>query len=231
MKDIDELEKDLEDFYVKGKSIKKQVSVEKYKKMKKEEKQEEINIFREIVSTVLYILAAVAFTFVFVNFVGERTLVSGSSMESTLSDHDQLYLDKFKYKVSDPKRFDVIVFPCNEENKEKWVLPFKKKSAEVDYIKRIIGLPGETVYINEQGQIYIDGVLLQESYGREVMRDPGVALYTVTLQDDEYFVLGDNRNNSLDSRFASVGNVKRRNILGKAQFKMYPFNEMGSIYK
>jgi len=231
MKDIEKIESELEDFYFKGKKIKKEVSEEKLEKMKKEEQEEEINIFREIVSTILYVFAAILFTFLFVNFVGERTLVSGSSMESTLSDRDQLYLDKLSYRFSNPERFDIVVFPCDESKKEKWILPFKKKSDEVDYIKRVIGLPGETVYINEAGEIYINGGLLEESYGREVIADPGMAIETVTLGSDEYFVLGDNRNNSLDSRFVSVGNVKRRNILGKVSFRIYPFNEMGKIDK
>lgn len=231
MRDIGKMEEELEDFYFKGKSIKKEVSKEKMEKMKMEEKEEEINIFREIVSTVLYVFAAVLFTFLFVNFVGERTLVSGSSMESTLSDGDQLYLDKLSYRLHDPERFDIVVFPCDETKKEKIILPFKRKSAEVDYIKRIIGLPGETVFINELGEIYIDGQLLSETYGREVIADPGLALDSITLGADEYFVLGDNRNNSLDSRFVTVGNVKRRNLLGKVNVKLYPFNEIGKIDK
>ena len=231
MKDIEKIESELEEFYFKGKTIKNEIPKEKIEKMKKEEKEEEINIFREIVSTILYVFAAVLFTFLFVNFVGERTLVSGSSMESTLSDGDQLYLDKLSYRIHDPERFDIVVFPCDETKREKWILPFKSKSAEVDYIKRIIGLPGETVYINERGEIYIDGKLLSETYGREVISDPGLALNTVTLGEDEYFVLGDNRNNSLDSRFVSVGNVKQRNLLGRVNVKIYPFNEIGKIDK
>lgn len=231
MKDIEKLEEELEEFYIKGKTIKKDIPQEKITKMKQEEKEEEINIFREIVSTILYVFAAFVFTFLFVNFVGERTLVCGSSMEKTLSDSDQLYLDKLAYRLHDPERFDVVVFPCDETKKEKWILPFRRKSAEVDYIKRIIGLPGETVYINEAGEIYIDGLLLTESYGREVIEDPGMAIDGITLGEDEYFVMGDNRNNSLDSRFVSVGNVKRKNLLGKVSVILYPFNEIGKIDK
>ena len=92
--DIKKMEEDLEAFYFRGKKLKEEVPVQKMEKIKKEEAQEEFNIAREIVSTILYVFAAVLFTFLFVNFVGERTLVSGSSMESTLSDGDQLYLDK-----------------------------------------------------------------------------------------------------------------------------------------
>lgn len=228
--EIKKMEEDLEAFYFRGKKLKEEVPIQKMEKIKKEEAQEEFNIAREIVSTILYVFAAVAFTFAFVNFVGERTLVSGSSMESTLSDADQLYLDKLSYRLHDPERFDVIVFPADPEKRDKWVLPFRK-SEEIDYIKRIIGLPGETVFINEKGEIYVDDKLLFETHGREVIQDPGAALYGVTLGEDEYFVLGDNRNNSLDSRFASVGNIKRENILGKAQVRLYPFNEVGSIYK
>ena len=117
-------------------------------------------------------------------------------MEPKLSDQDNLIVDKITYQFKDPERYDIIVFPFQyEEN--------------TYYIKRIIGLPGETVYIDREGNIYINDELLEDGYGREVIKEPGRAYEPITLGDDEYFVLGDNRNNSSDSRDPSVGNVKK----------------------
>ena len=145
------------------------------------------NVIREVISTVLYILVVLVAVYLFIAFVGQRTGVRGSSMEPTLSDRDNLIVDKISYRFHDPERYDIIVFPFQyEEN--------------VFYIKRIIGLPGETVYIDEDGGIFINGELLQENYGKEVILSAGRAGEPITLGADEYFVLGDNRNNSSDSR-------------------------------
>ena len=96
------------------------------------------------------------------------------------------------------------------------------------YIKRIIGLPGETVQIAD-GTIYINGEVLEESYGREVMQDPGIAAEPITLGEDEYFVLGDNRNQSSDSRDPSVGLIHRDEIIGRAWLRIWPLNSFGIL--
>ncbi len=173
-------------------------------------------VAKEILLTSLYLLAALTLTYLVIHFVGQRTEVIGSSMYPTLEDTDNLIVSKITYRIQDPKRFDIIVFPFQYEN-------------ETYFIKRIIGLPGETVRIDEQGVIYINDVELKENYGREVIEDPGRALQPITLGDDEYFVLGDNRNNSTDSRTAIVGNVKRSQIIGKAWIRIYPFSKFGKI--
>lgn len=153
-------------------------------------KEKSRGIAGEILSFLLYVVVVVGITFLIIHYVGQRTYVSGSSMENTLSDGDNLIVDKITYRFSDPKRYDIIVFPYQyEEN--------------TYFIKRIIGLPGETVQIVD-GIIYIDGEALQESYGREVMKNSGLAADPVALGEDEYFVLGDNRNDSTDSRDPSV---------------------------
>ena len=96
------------------------------------------------------------------------------------------------------------------------------------YIKRIIGLPGETVQVID-GYMYINGKKLDEHYGAEVMEDPGIAAEPIKLGDDEYFVLGDNRNHSSDSRVASVGVLTRDMLIGRAWVRIYPFNKIGVI--
>lgn len=171
---------------------------------------------KDILSTSLYLLAVLVMTFLVVTYVGQRTMVIGSSMEPMLSDGDNLIVDKISYRFHDPQRFDIIVFPFRYAEK-------------TYYIKRIIGLPGETVYIDEEGTIFIDGASLEENYGKEVIADPGRAYEPITLGEDEYFVLGDNRNNSSDSRDPVVGNIHREEFVGKAWMRIWPFSKMGMI--
>ena len=166
------------------------------------------NIVKEVFSTLLYILVVLAATWLVITFVGQRTQVNGSSMEPTLSHNDNLIVDKISYRFSDPQRFDIIVFPFQYEE-------------DTYYIKRIIGMPGETVYIDEAGTIYIDGEVLQESYGREVMVAAGRAAEPITLGEDE--------NNSSDSRDPSVGNIHRRDIIGKAWIRIWPLGKFGVL--
>ena len=169
-------------------------------------------ILKEILSTSIYLLVVLLITYLIVNFVGQRTEVVGSSMESTLSEGDNLIVDKITYRFSKPKRYDIIVFPFQYEK-------------NTYYIKRIIGLPGESVRIDSDGVIYINGKELIEYYGREIILDPGIASDEITLGRDEYFVMGDNRNNSTDSRSASVGNIHKKNILGRAWLRIWPLHK------
>ena len=173
------------------------------------------SILKELMGWLLYIIIIVGAAYLIVTFVGQRTQVSGSSMETTLSDGDQLIVDKMSYRFRDPKRYEIIVFPYQYE-------------PNTYYIKRIIGLPGETIQIID-GYIYIDGEQLDEHYGNELMNDPGIAAEPVTLGEDEYFVLGDNRNNSQDSRAVNVGVIHRKDILGRAWIRIWPLDSMGVI--
>lgn len=171
---------------------------------------------KEILSTSLYLLVVLAVTYLVIHFVGQRTQVQGESMEPTLQNGDNLIVDKITYRFNEPQRFDIIVFP------------FKYKE-DTFYIKRIIGLPGETVQITNEGEIYINDELLKEGYGKEVMLDPGNAYTPITLGEDEYFVLGDNRNNSSDSRSSSVGVIHKDDIIGRAWMRIWPFSEFGIL--
>lgn len=173
------------------------------------------SILKELMGWLLYIIIIVGAAYLIVTFVGQRTQVSGSSMETTLSDGDQLIVDKISYRFRDPKRYDIIVFPYQYE-------------PNTYYIKRIIGLPGETIQIID-GYIYIAGEQLDEHYGNELMNDPGIAAEPVALGEDEYFVLGDNRNNSQDSRAVNVGVIHRKDILGRAWIRIWPLDSMGVI--
>ena len=169
----------------------------------------------ELLSWLIYIVIVVILSLGIITFIGQRTKVSGHSMETTLSDGDNLIVDKISYRFRDPERFEIIVFPFQYEE-------------HTYYIKRIIGLPGETVQVID-GYVYINGEVLDENYGLEVMDDPGIAAEPITLGEDEYFVLGDNRNHSSDSRDPSVGVLHRNDIMGRAWIRIWPFDKFGVI--
>lgn len=176
--------------------------------------KKEKSVAQELLGTVLYIAVVAFVCFLIITFVGQRTTVSGQSMEPLLHDGDNLILDKLTYHFRDPERFDVVVFDQTESD---------------HYIKRIIGLPGETVQIID-GYVYINGERLKDDvYGKEVMLQPMRAADPITLGEDEYFVLGDNRNYSRDSRDPGVGNVKRSQILGRAWLRFWPLNQIEFI--
>ena len=176
---------------------------------------EENSIWRELGGWLLYLLVIIGLSFLIITFVGQRYRVDGSSMETTLSDGDNLIVDKISYRFRDPKRYEIIVFPYQ----------YKENTY---YIKRIIGLPGETVQVKD-GYVYINGEQLDEHYGNELMVDPGTAAEPITLGEDEYFVLGDNRNHSSDSREETVGVINRDNLVGRAWIRIWPFSKFGVI--
>ncbi len=175
-------------------------------------------VMKEFLNTAIYLLCVLGAVWLVSTFVGQRTEVEGASMENTLHNGDNLIVDKLSYRFHDPERFDIIVFPFQYQ-------------ANTYYIKRIIGLPGETVQIMEDGSIYINGEKLEESYGREVIQPEtiGRAAEPIVLGEDEYFVMGDNRNNSSDSRTDIVGNIKREDIIGKAWLRIWPLSDFGVL--
>lgn len=181
-----------------------------------EDKEKSKKIFRCILDWVIYIGIIFLFTYLIITYVGVRTRVSGQSMQPTLHDGDNLLVDKLTYRFREPKRYEIVVFPYKyEEN--------------TYYIKRIIGLPGETVQIID-GYVYINGEKLKKDYGAEVMQDAGIAEVPITLGEDEYFVLGDNRNHSSDSRVPNVGVLKRKDLMGRAWIRIWPFDSIGVIF-
>lgn len=137
-------------------------------------------------------------------------------MMNTLNNGDNLIVEKISYKFSDPDRFDIVVF-----------YPFGKKAKEY-YIKRVIGLPGEHVCIKDS-TIYIDGEVLEENYGKDLVRYAGIAENGITLGEDEYFLMGDNRLESFDSRYPEIGPVSKDKIAGRAVLRIYPFKQFGSL--
>ena len=174
-------------------------------------------VVTDIVEMIIGSLAAIFLAFVIVFSIGMRTSVIGNSMEPALYNGQEILMNRVVYKLSSPKRNDVVVFlPNGNENSHY-------------YVKRVIGLPGATIQIKD-GRVYINGVLLNEDDALDQMIDAGIAQNELTLAADEYFVLGDNRNSSEDSRSGNIGALKKDNIIGKAWFHMASENEsMGLI--
>ena len=173
-------------------------------------------IIKEIVIWLLLIVLTITASYFITTNVFVKTAVAGVSMEPTLMEGQVVIVNKIEYYLKSPKRNDVIVY--------------KQSNREHSYyeIKRVIGLPGETVKI-KNGIIYINDEVLKEKIKTETIENAGLAEEGIKLDDNEYFVLGDNRNDSEDSRFASVGNVLKNEILGKAVATEKPFTLVDSV--
>ena len=176
-------------------------------------------VMKEFLNTAIYLLCVLGAVWLVITFVGQRTEVEGASMENTLHNGDNLIVDKLSYRFRDPERYDIIIFPGPEEFGQH---PY--------YIKRIIGMPGETVQIKD-GKVYInDKELKSDVYGiTDYIDYPGIAEEPITLGDDEYFCLGDNRPVSQDSRYKEVGPVKRSIIVGKVWIRIWPLTKFGKV--
>ena len=172
-----------------------------------EEKKE--SKLKNFLGTCAYIVVIFLILFVVIQLLVIRTKVTSMSMDPTLQEKDNIVVEKVSYFFGDPDRFDVVIFPFEEEK-------------GTYFIKRIIGMPGETVQIDEKGTILINGEALDESYGNAVMESAGEAAEPIVLGKDEYFVLGDNRNDNADSRHPMVGNVAGDEIIGRVWLRFWP---------
>lgn len=173
------------------------------------QKKKKLNsrLLKDILEMIAGGVVAVFLAFVIVFSVGMCTSVIGDSMEPALYNGQKILMNRIIYRLSTPKRGDVIVFLPNGNQNSHY------------YVKRVVGLPGETVQIRE-GRVYINGVLLEESEELDKMIDAGIAQNELELAMDEFFVLGDNRNSSEDSRSGNIGAVNKDTIIGKAWFHM-----------
>lgn len=173
----------------------------------KKKKRISASTVKEIGHWLFLVFVSVLLAFVLVFSVGMKTSVIGVSMEPSLYAGQQILINRFVYQLVAPKRGDVIVFLPNGNQNTHY------------YVKRVVGLPGERVQIKE-GWLYINGILQEEDESYDKMADAGIAENEITLGNDEFFVLGDNRNNSEDSRSGNIGVVKRETISGRAWFHM-----------
>lgn len=172
--------------------------------------------FKSILLWIVEIIVVVGVGILLALGYGKSTVMQEGSMDPTLAAGDTLLIDRAVYRFSTPKRGDIIAFKISDD-----------KQAST-HIKRIVGLPGETIQI-KNGQILIDGETYQEQKNFPAIQNPGLAETSVTLKSGEYFVLGDNRNNSEDSRFVDMGNVKKKNIIGKLWFVVSPWEKFGIL--
>ena len=175
-------------------------------------------LIRNIVECIVIVLITAFIAYVAVSFLGMKTVVVGNSMEPVLLNSEEVVLDRLITVIANPKRGDVIAF-----------LPKGNEKAHY-YIKRVIGLPGEKIQI-KGGRVYIDGALYDDEYGNDMIADPGLAENEFILGDEEFFVLGDNRNYSEDSRSGNIGAVKKENIYGKVWYKKKSAYQKGGFVK
>ncbi len=175
-----------------------------------------MKIIKEVLIWIAEIAIAILLAFTIVYFVGLRTSAVGQSMAGTIYNGDTILVNRFVYLVSDPKPNDIIVFRPNGNEKSHL------------YIKRVIAGPGDTVEIR-QGVVYVNGEIFREAVEVASIEEAGIASEPIKLGTDEFFVLGDNRNNSEDSRFANIGNVKKEYIIGKVWFRITSLREFGIL--
>ncbi|WP_058485549.1 signal peptidase I [Defluviitalea phaphyphila] len=169
----------------------------------------------EFLGMIKEIIIVIIIVFFVRTFIFENTKVIGPSMEPTLLENDILIINKFEYYFTEPERGEIIVFPY-------------KGDPSKHYIKRIIGLPGETIDI-KNGVVFIDGNPLEEDYILEPMQQRGDISFPFVVPDNTYFVMGDNRNNSSDSRYQDVGTIEKSKIIGHATMRIWPLNKFGIV--
>ncbi|HJA71464.1 MAG TPA: signal peptidase I [Candidatus Lachnoclostridium stercoravium] len=174
---------------------------------------EERSLLRRIISWMVDIILVIACAWFTVYTFGTEVTVAGSSMSPYMENEDVVLMNRLSYELSSPDRFDVVVF--------------RREDGRVN-VKRVIGLPGETVQIYG-GYVFIDGERLKADNGLDEVSLAGLAETPVTLGEDEYFLLGDNRDSSEDSRFINVGNVKKDQILGKVWIRILPVRRFSLI--
>lgn len=167
---------------------------------------------KEFIELLKSVVIAVIATFIIITFIFQTVSVDGLSMQPTLQNNDRLILEKVTYYFRKPKPGDIVVIKYPSDTSQK-------------FIKRVVAVGGDKVKI-QNNKLYINGVAKEEKYiNEETMQD----FSEVEVPEGTIFVLGDNRNHSEDSRFADVGFVKLKLVVGKASFRIYPFNTVGRI--
>ncbi len=180
----------------------------------KSNRSSERSQIREVVNLVVYVASIIVIAILLNKFVIQKVEVDGPSMNTTLKTGQHLIVEKVTYYFRDPKREEIVVFtPPGYED-------------DTLYIKRVIGVPGDKIQIID-GAIYLNGEKYDDKHWTEEILDPGIADEEITVGEDEYFVVGDNRNDSTDSR--EFGTIKKSSIMGKAVLRVWPFSKFGPL--
>ena len=191
-------------------------SEERKKGKAEEKKKKKRSPVSYAIEFAIYIILILGCVFWVPEHVIQRTVVNGESMENTLHTGESLLVEKVSYRFNDPQRYDIIVFYPEGRDVDEY------------YVKRIFGLPGETIQITGN-DIYINGEKIEDGFAKSGMDDPGIAAEPLTLADDEYFVLGDNRMVSLDSRDPDLGPIKAEDIAGHVILRIWPLKKFGTL--
>ncbi len=191
-------------------------SEERKKGKAEEKKKKKRSPVSYAIEFAIYIILTLGCVFWVPEHVIQRTVVNGESMENTLHTGESLLVEKVSYRFNDPQRYDIIVFYPEGRDVDEY------------YVKRIFGLPGETIQITGN-DIYINGEKIEDGFAKNGMDDPGIAAEPLTLADDEYFVLGDNRMVSLDSRDPDLGPIKAEDIAGHVILRIWPLKKFGTL--
>ena len=191
-------------------------SEERKKGKAEEKKKKKRSPVSYAVDFAIYIILILGCVFWVPEHVIQRTVVNGESMENTLHTGESLLVEKVSYRFNDPQRYDIIVFYPEGRDVDEY------------YVKRIFGLPGETIQITGN-DIYINGEKIEDGFAKNGMDDPGIAAEPLTLADYEYFVLGDNRMVSLDSRDPDLGPIKAEDIAGHVILRIWPLKKFGTL--
>jgi len=193
---------------------KKKQEKKKFSEMTPEEKKK--MIIKEIISWIITLGSAVVIALCIRGFIFEPVRVDGSSMLDTLHDREIMFVTKFDYIFGEPDGGDIVICKYPESTK--------------NYVKRLIGLPGDTIEIRNNA-VYLNGEPIDESYLTPDRNDSPyyATMSPFTLHENEYFVMGDNRDNSHDSRFSDVGTLTRKQIRGHVRFVFYPFNNIRGL--
>ena len=172
-------------------------------------------ILRTIVEWILALVFAFALFFVVRTFIFRIASVEGPSMMPTLQNGDMVFLNRFSYLFIEPQVGDIVAFP-NPSNPSQ------------NFIKRIIGSPGDIVDFRA-GMFYLNGEPLNDAFSHETVISFGSVQFPVTVEEGRFFVLGDNRNGSMDSRHSSVGNVYSSSMIGRVAFRIWPLTSFGRV--
>lgn len=170
---------------------------------------------KRFLNIIFIVFAAIILGYGLTTFCVQTVFMTGSSMEDVISDNDELVLNKIQYKFTKIKRYDIVAI---------------KKIGSKDYydIKRVVGLPGDTISV-VAGRLVINGKHTNDDYSFSYINSAGRLDETITLDDEEYFVIGDNTSNSEDSRYVNYGNVQKSEIKGKVVYKVFPSEDRGKV--